>query len=271
MAAKRVGDVALSSRLPPLLPFLAPSVSYQVWTPIRTKLPPFLKYTHTPGNLRCLATGTSSLKTSAATAVKVKNDDSLQSTSQPQMKEADHNEVNTILQNVFSSNRKASSDQSGASSARPNPANISSADLFRASLSKVQTNRNSKDGQGEIDRLLNFGDEFGGNLSKTELLRRSFENVTKAPPLPPPIRLDAFVGRSEETDPQKGIDLGRALRNLEAKCRYNNVRSDFMKQRFHMRPGLKRKALKSERWRKRFKEGFKAVVAKVQDMRKRGW
>jgi small subunit ribosomal protein MRP21 len=184
------------------------------------------------------------------------------------MKDTDSNEVNTLMQNVFASNRMASYYQSGSNSARPNPANISSADLFRASLSKVQTNRTFKDGQGEIDRLLNFGDEFGGNVNKTELLRRSFENVTKAPPLPPPIRLDAYVGRNEETDQQKGIDLGRALHNLEAKCRYNNVRNDIMKQRFHMRPGLKRKTLKSERWRKRFKEGFKAVVSKVQDMRK---
>jgi len=271
MGTKRVGDVALRAWLPPLLPFLAPSILSPAWTPVRTKLPSLINYAQTPRHRRCLATETSSLNASAATAVKVENDDSLQSAPQPQKDESDETDVNKLMASVFTSNRKISQDQSGTNLRRPNPANITSADLFRSSLLQNLSNRGLKDVQGEIDKHLKFGEEFGENLSKSDLLRRSYENVTKMPPLPPPVRLDAFVGRSEETDVRKGIDLGRALRNLEFKCRYNNVRSDFMKQRFHMRPGLKRKALKSERWRKRFKEGFRAVVQKVQDMRRRGW
>jgi hypothetical protein len=57
----------------------------------------------------------------------------------------------------------------------------------------------------------------------------------------------------------KGVDLGRGFRVLEINCQRNQERGDFMRQRFHERPGLKRKRLHSLRWRKRFKEGFRAV------------
>lgn len=108
-------------------------------------------------------------------------------------------------------------------------------------------------------------------MDTATLLDTASRRVTKARTLLPPVRLDAFVGRSEDVDPLKGVDLGRAIRKLEIKCAYNNVRQDFNKQRFHERPGLKRKRLKSQRWEKRFREGFKAVVSKVQKMRMKGW
>ena len=101
--------------------------------------------------------------------------------------------------------------------------------------------------------------------------REATRSIIRAKPPSPPIRLDAFVGRSEDVDITRGMDLARSIRKLEIKCAYNNVRKDFAKQRFHERAGLKRKRLKSERWRKRFKEGFQAVVKKVKKMRKQGW
>lgn len=51
----------------------------------------------------------------------------------------------------------------------------------------------------------------------------------------------------------------------------NSVRKDAQRQRFHERPGLRRKRLKSERWRKRFKEAFKGTVAKVVALKRQGW
>lgn len=79
------------------------------------------------------------------------------------------------------------------------------------------------------------------------------------------------LGRTVEVIPDRGMDLGRALRSLDINCAVNSVRRDAYKQRFYERPGLKRKRLKSERWRRRFKIGFKAVVAKVKAMRRKGW
>lgn len=79
------------------------------------------------------------------------------------------------------------------------------------------------------------------------------------------------LGRTVEIMPERGFDLGRALRSLEINCAVNNVRNDLQKQRFHERPGLRRKRLKSVRWRRNFRQGFKDVVAKVKTMRRKGW
>lgn len=51
----------------------------------------------------------------------------------------------------------------------------------------------------------------------------------------------------------------------------NRVKYDFNKQRFHERPGLKRKRLASERWRARFKKGFSHVTARVSELTRKGW
>jgi hypothetical protein len=51
----------------------------------------------------------------------------------------------------------------------------------------------------------------------------------------------------------------------------NSVRRDFNKQKFHERPGLKRKRLKSERWRARFKTEFAATCKRVTELTRKGW
>lgn len=81
----------------------------------------------------------------------------------------------------------------------------------------------------------------------------------------------ATVGRTIEVDNSKGLDFGKALRNLDILCATNSVKRDFQRQKFHERPGLKRKRLKSQRWRKLFREGFRATVLRVQELRRKGW
>ncbi|KAJ9620582.1 hypothetical protein H2203_007788 [Taxawa tesnikishii (nom. ined.)] len=85
------------------------------------------------------------------------------------------------------------------------------------------------------------------------------------------VKLGPSTGRTVKVDASKGMDIGRAFRTLDAACARNKVRSDFQRQRFHERPGLKRKRLKSERWRRRFKEGFRGMVKMVNQMKKKGW
>lgn len=99
------------------------------------------------------------------------------------------------------------------------------------------------------------------------------ENVTTVfkPRAVRTIKSRPSVGRTVEINSERGQDLSRALRKLEMQCNANNVRRDQLKQRFHERPGLKRKRLARERWRSRFKEGFYAVLCKVRAMRKKGW
>ncbi|KAI9846845.1 MAG: hypothetical protein M1838_001120 [Thelocarpon superellum] len=94
------------------------------------------------------------------------------------------------------------------------------------------------------------------------------------PPHEPPrptTRLSPSLGRSILIDPKRGTDLGRGLIYLSSLLSQNNVKGDHFRQRFHERPGLKRKRLKSERWRKRFKVGFKLMLNKVRQMKKKGW
>ena len=90
-------------------------------------------------------------------------------------------------------------------------------------------------------------------------------------PQPSPIKLDSTVGRTIAVAPERGIDVGRAFRMLDMRCAQNSVRRDFQRQRFYERPGLKRKRLKSERWRKRFKESFQKTVGLVVRLKGQGW
>lgn len=82
-------------------------------------------------------------------------------------------------------------------------------------------------------------------------------------------RLRPSVGRTIHLDSR--VDLARGLGLLNARVRVNKIAQDVSKQRFHERPGLKRKRLRSERWRARFKHGFKATCSRVQDLARQGW
>ena len=87
---------------------------------------------------------------------------------------------------------------------------------------------------------------------------------------PPPLRMDPFMGRAVVVN-RVGTPLGRALGLLNYVNKLNSVHTHLRAQRFHERPGLRRKRLKSERWRKRFLVSFKHVVGKIQHMKSQGW
>ncbi|KAI7302373.1 hypothetical protein KC315_g16173 [Hortaea werneckii] len=120
----------------------------------------------------------------------------------------------------------------------------------------------------------------GGRGSSTPDVSYMLDPTNSKRPPPPtitdktagklPFKLNASVGRTVYTNPTT-MDPARAFRALEMQCARNSVRRDFQRQRFHERPGLKRKRLHSERWRRRFKEGFRGVVGLVQKMKKQGW
>ncbi|KAK0261988.1 hypothetical protein B0A54_14826 [Friedmanniomyces endolithicus] len=103
--------------------------------------------------------------------------------------------------------------------------------------------------------------------------------LTRTPPAPVPLliekvlpmKLNPSVGRTITVDAARGMDVGRAFRTLEMQCNRNSVKRDFMRQRYHERAGLKRKRLRGERWRRRFKENFKGVVGLVKKMTAQGW
>jgi len=96
---------------------------------------------------------------------------------------------------------------------------------------------------------------------------------TKPRELPPllSIPLGPSLGRTVQINNVTGTDLGRAFRALDIACARNRVKTDFHRQRFHERPGLKRKRLRSVRWRAKFKDGFRGMVKMIGDMRRQGW
>ncbi|KAK0744852.1 hypothetical protein B0T21DRAFT_358560 [Apiosordaria backusii] len=82
------------------------------------------------------------------------------------------------------------------------------------------------------------------------------------------IRLRPPTGRTVQV---KSSDPARAFKLLNQLCKANRLAIDVRDQRFHERPALKRKRKLRERWRLRFKAGFKAVIDRTMELRKQGW
>ena len=106
-------------------------------------------------------------------------------------------------------------------------------------------------------------------LQDIQGIMSALQETVMVPKEKTPMRLTPTTGRTVMVG--TGVDLGRAIRVLEQNCSRNKVRSDFTKQRFHERGGLKRKRLRRERWRAQFKLGFKQVVDRVKHLKKQGW
>lgn len=84
------------------------------------------------------------------------------------------------------------------------------------------------------------------------------------------MKLGPSTGRAVEIG-GGSINIERGFQLLNTSCARNQVRSDMVRQKFHERPGMKRKRLLSLRWRKKFKAGFHAAVQRTQVLRRQGW
>lgn len=84
-------------------------------------------------------------------------------------------------------------------------------------------------------------------------------------------RLNPAFGRTVDLNPEIGRDLVRGISMLGSLVTRNKVRADQTQQRFHERPGLKRKRLKSARWRALFYKGFAQVTGRVSELTRKGW
>ena len=282
MQAQRLGDALLRSHPSPLLSFLAPSIPLSLWSSSGAHFPSFLVSARTPVRMQNLATKSSPLQASSTAAVVAQNDALEHSTPAPNHEKPERSasggDKDSYLRDLLGSfsPRRQPEFESTHISSRANSSfgqqpTKTSADVIRRAIQEdLRSPNHLKSRQGAIAAQME-----GVTPTDMPLLGQALSNDMNAriklPPLRPPVRLDAFIGRSEEVDPSKGLDLGRSLRKMEIKLALNNVRGEFQKQRFHERAGLKRKRLKRVRWRRRFKEGFQAVVAKVEDMRRRGW
>lgn len=87
----------------------------------------------------------------------------------------------------------------------------------------------------------------------------------------PPKPVMRMVPRTGRTQHVKGGDLARAFQLLSSDITRNQVAREASKQRFHERPGLKRKRVASERWQRKFKGGFKGTLRRVSALVSQGW
>lgn len=85
------------------------------------------------------------------------------------------------------------------------------------------------------------------------------------------LKLGPELGRQVHVDPDRGVDLAAALRNLQINCAVNRIRGQANFQKFHVRRGQRTKDQRRERWRKLFKFSFQKTVGKIQKMRAQGW
>ncbi|MCJ1313112.1 hypothetical protein MMC25_006789 [Agyrium rufum] len=125
--------------------------------------------------------------------------------------------------------------------------------------------------QGEIARQVLLPGSLDNSSTMARGIVRDLEAGKLVSKLPPPVRLDAHIGRAVNVDMSRGITVARAIQLMERGVRQNNIKIEERRQKFHERKGLKRKRLISERWRRRFKEGFESICFKVEGMRRKGW
>ncbi|KXG54046.1 Ribosomal protein S21 [Penicillium griseofulvum] len=116
---------------------------------------------------------------------------------------------------------------------------------------------------------------FSDSLSRAvgEGAQSSYRARSRAP-LPTrkvELKLGPTLGRQVHVEPERGTDLGAALRKLQATLAQNSVRNDAHSQKFHVRKGMVRKQQKMMRWKKLFKFSFQGTVKKIQRMQAQGW
>ncbi|CUS10838.1 unnamed protein product [Tuber aestivum] len=109
----------------------------------------------------------------------------------------------------------------------------------------------------------------GASILPTNIVSRNTLSALNVPPISAPKELPRTgptAGRTVEVT----RDLSSALSRLRTIVAQNKLRIDQREQRFHVRPSLKRKRLKSLRHRKRFKDAFKRLVGIAMDMKRKG-
>ncbi|KAF3388569.1 hypothetical protein F1880_003255 [Penicillium rolfsii] len=85
------------------------------------------------------------------------------------------------------------------------------------------------------------------------------------------LKLGPTLGRQVHVEPERGVDLPSAIRQLEITCSMNKIKANAHEQKYHKRKGAVRKELRRTRWRKLFRFSFQETVKKIQRMQAQGW
>lgn len=155
------------------------------------------------------------------------------------------------------------------STPKPQPTKTVASD-FDEILNKLDLgNRSSFNAKGESRRV--FSDavsrSVGGVGSQTFKDRAAQQLASRKLEL----KLGPTLGRQVHVEPERGVDLPSAIRQLEITCSQNKIKANAHEQKFHKRKGAVRKELRRTRWRKLFRFSFQETVKKIQRMQAQGW
>ncbi|KAI0592881.1 hypothetical protein F4775DRAFT_597772 [Biscogniauxia sp. FL1348] len=172
-----------------------------------------------------------------------------------------------------SSPSSPSSSSSSSWGVAPRTPRIDQADGFnikKPEMSTYDQMRNSES-PDDFDVLRQDTDFAAGIDLELSDLSDTLAKTLPEPVVPsgPSMRLVPRTGRTVYVN--RNVDVARSFKLLAVQVAQNKLRQDFQNQRYHMRPGLKRKKLKSERYRRRFMKGFKGAVKRVQELTRQGW
>lgn len=284
MDLRRLGDSILKSRPSPFLLFLTPSVSTPRFSVVAGNPQDLALFNliHPQKSSFSIHRPVSQASAAAVALPSSPESDSNESTSRPLVDprgDAKRQEVGNLLEEA-GIHSASSSNISSTVAATKKTVNrpISSFETVRSAFSNENFySRRPVNRPGGIHNNMQFPDQprSGGEQDGASLQTRQTAQSVKVTNLRPravrTIESSPSVGRTVELNPNRGVDLARALRQLRFECTKNNVLKDQFRQRFHERPGIKRKRLKRERWRVRFNQGFRAMVQKVLAMRRKGW
>ena len=279
MERRLVSDPLLRSRMLPLLSFLAPSIpplwrSKTAFRQLQLLMPQ--PSSCRASNIHTTARQRNKPSSSAADLDFLEEEPAKRPTQSFQSQSAQKRPTGDVIGNQLNNLIDSTFHTPNPAIRNPlDPVNQTSDAMIQKAFQDTKRPRDYVPGSREIALKMQFPyQETAGGSSMTSF-RNANQGLASTKRVPKAakrtVRSCPAVGRTIEVVPLKGVDFGRALRNLGIACAANKVRADQMRQRFHERPGMKRKRLKSERWRKMFKESFKATVARVREMRRKGW
>lgn len=270
MEIRRLGDALLRSHgssltfLSPAIPSRCPSIAHRTLdSPQRRRLQRLFA-----SSARSAAARSAPVTTSASPAVQDADGGTPEKTRNPMDWLAG---TSSSRRSRFSSPLAQADNQASSSDAteyeRLMNKGSSATDLL-ASLNAARSARNSH--EFNINRMAEPTMPMIPKFEHADIMTDLRKNISSAPPpARTPMRLTPSTGRTVYVTPQ--IDVGRSFKLMEQLVGRNKIKSTFNYQRFHERPGLKRKRLKSSRWRKRFMVGFRAAVNRVKQLKKQGW
>ncbi|KAL5003299.1 hypothetical protein BDV10DRAFT_154640 [Aspergillus recurvatus] len=142
------------------------------------------------------------------------------------------------------------------------PGNIDEV-LNRLNLSTGRQNRAPPRNETASQQTAESSTGISGGKSTSAVLRQERRRVD--------LKLNPSLGRDVAVVPERGQDLEVALRRLSGVLKENNVKYQYLDQKYHVRRGQMRKNLRIRRWRKLFAYSFAHTVGKIQRMRAQGW